>query len=375
MCGIVGYVGTRKVVPILLAGLKRLEYRGYDSAGIVYNHEGALVRHRAQGKLGHLEEVVDDYIGANSSIGLGHTRWATHGAPTEANAHPHCDCSGELVVVHNGIIENYSTLKNTLLAKGHVFQSDTDTEVLAHLIEEQLQSDLVAAVRAALAQVEGSYAMAVLWVKEPQTLVAARNQSPLVLGLDGEASYLASDIPALLPDTREVIFLDDGELAVLGKGSCQIVRLDNGEEIEKEHTTIDWTIAMAEKGGYRHYMLKEIFEQPLAIRNTISGRIIPDTGIVQLPDLGIADQVLMGIRRIVLVACGTSWHAALVAKYWLEKWANISVEVDIASEFRYRHLLLDEQVLTVVISQSGETADTLAGMRQAASLGSPVLAI
>lgn len=375
MCGIVGYVGTRKVVPILLAGLKRLEYRGYDSAGIVYNHEGALVRHRAQGKLGQLEKVVDDYIGADSSIGLGHTRWATHGAPTEANAHPHCDCSGELVVVHNGIIENYNALKNTLLAKGHVFQSDTDTEVLAHLIEEQLQGDLVAAVRAALALVEGSYAMAVLWDKEPQTLVAARNQSPLVLGLDTEASYLASDIPALLPYTREVIFLDDGELAVLGKGSYQIVRLDDGEEVEKERTIIDWTIAMAEKGGYRHYMLKEIFEQPLAIRNTISGRIIPDTGMVQLPDLGIADQVLMGIRRIVLVACGTSWHAALVAKYWLEKWTNISVEVDIASEFRYRHLLLDEQVLTVVISQSGETADTLAGMRQAANLGSPVLTI
>lgn len=375
MCGIVGYVGTRKVVPVLLAGLRRLEYRGYDSAGIVYHHEQKLVRHRAKGKLSQLEAVLDEYIGVDSTAGLGHTRWATHGAPTEQNAHPHSDCSGELVVVHNGIIENYSSLKQELIARGHVFQSETDTEVLAHLIEEHLQDDLVLAVRAALARVEGSYALAVLWAKEPEMLVAARHQSPLVLGVDADASYLASDIPALLPYTSEVIFLDDGDLAILQKGACKVLRLADGEAIEKKITSIDWTASMAEKGGYRHYMLKEIFEQPLAIRNTISGRIIPDTGVVQLPGLGISNEVLKGLRRIVLVACGTSWHAALVAKYWLEKLVGIPVEVDIASEFRYRRLLLDEQVLTVVISQSGETADTLEGMRQAARLGSPVLTI
>ena len=375
MCGIVGYVGTRKVVPVLLAGLRRLEYRGYDSAGIVYHHEQKLVRHRAKGKLSQLEAVLDEYIGVDSTAGLGHTRWATHGAPTEQNAHPHSDCSGELVVVHNGIIENYSSLKQELIARGHVFQSETDTEVLAHLIEEHLQDDLALAVRTALARVEGSYALAVLWAKEPEMLVAARHQSPLVLGVDADASYLASDIPALLPYTSEVIFLDDGDLAILQKGACKLLRLADGEAIEKKITSIDWTASMAEKGGYRHYMLKEIFEQPLAIRNTISGRIIPDTGVVQLPGLGISNEVLKGLRRIVLVACGTSWHAALVAKYWLEKLVGIPVEVDIASEFRYRRLLLDEQVLTVVISQSGETADTLEGMRQAARLGSPVLTI
>lgn len=375
MCGIVGYVGHRKVVPVLLAGLRRLEYRGYDSAGIVYSQGNHLVRHRASGKLERLEAALDEVIGVDSGTGLGHTRWATHGVPTETNAHPHSDCSGELVVVHNGIIENYSHLKHDLLARGHVFASETDTEVLAHLIEEYLRDDLVAAVRAALAQVEGSYALAVLWAREPEMLVAARNRSPLVLGIDGEGSYLASDIPALLPYTREILFLDDGELAVLRREQYTLQRLADGAVIEKKSTRIDWTLTMAEKGGYRHYMLKEIFEQPLAIRNTISTRIVPDTGTIQLPGLGISDAVLGGLRRIVLVACGTSWHAALVAKYWLEKWACLPVEVDIASEFRYRRLLLDEGVLTVVISQSGETADTLEGMRQAARLGSPVLAI
>lgn len=375
MCGIVGYVGTRKVVPVLLAGLRRLEYRGYDSAGIVYNHQNRLVRHRASGKLSELEAVLDDHIGVESSIGLGHTRWATHGAPTELNAHPHSDCTGDLVVVHNGIIENYSSLREALKQKGHTFCSETDTEVLAHLIEEHLTDDLAAATRAALAQVEGSYALAVLWAKDPETIMAARRQSPLVLGTDAEACYLASDIPALLPYTREVVFLDDGELAVLGKGRYSIRQLADGSEVHKESTTIDWTATMAEKGGHRHFMLKEIYDQPIAIRSTINGRIMPETGRILLPGLGISDEVLTGIKRIVLVACGTSWHAALVAKYWLEKWTAIPVEVDIASEFRYRHLLLHEQVLTLVISQSGETADTLAGMRRAAQFGSPVLAI
>ena len=375
MCGIVGYVGTRRVVPILLEGLRRLEYRGYDSAGLVYHFENRLVRYRAKGKLANLEKVVDEHIGVASSTGIGHTRWATHGAPTEENAHPHTDCTGELVVVHNGIIENYSALKNELTAKGHVFTSETDTEVLAHLIEDCLQGDLVAAVREALARVEGSYAIGVLWAKEPELLVAARNHSPLVMGVSSDACYIASDIPALLPYTREVIFLDDREMAVLRKGTYTILQVDDGTELEKPVTVIDWNASMAEKAGYRHFMLKEIFEQPQAILNTVSGRIIPDTGIVDLPEIGLDQAALSAIDRIALVACGTSWHAALVAKYWIEKWVGIPVEVDIASEFRYRRLLVNDRVLTIAISQSGETADTLAGIRKAAQLGSKVLII
>lgn len=375
MCGIVGYVGNRRVVPILLEGLRRLEYRGYDSAGLVYHLNGRLVRYRAKGKLANLEAAVDEYIGVASSTGLGHTRWATHGAPTEDNAHPHTDCTGDLVVVHNGILENYSALKAELQAKGHIFTSETDTEVLAHLIEESLEGDLVAAVRQALSRVEGSYAIGVLWAGAPELLVAARNQSPLVMGVSDDACFIASDIPALLPYTREVIFLDDREMVVLGKGTYSIVQVDDGSELDKPITTIDWNAAMAEKSGYRHFMLKEIFEQPQAILNTISGRIIADTGVVDLPEIGLDQTALNAIERIALVACGTSWHAALVAKYWIEKWAGIPVEVDIASEFRYRHLLVNERVLTIAISQSGETADTLAGIRRAAQLGSKVLTI
>ncbi len=375
MCGIVGYVGTRRVVPILLEGLRRLEYRGYDSAGLVYIYNNRLVRYRAKGKLVNLERVVDEHIGVASSTGLGHTRWATHGAPTENNAHPHTDCTGELVVVHNGIIENYSSLKNELTAKGHVFTSETDTEVLAHLIEECLQGDLVAAVRAALARVEGSYAIGVLWAKEPELLVAARNHSPLVMGVSSDACFIASDIPALLPYTREVIFLDDREMVVLRKGTYTILQVEDGTELEKPITVIDWNASMAEKAGYRHFMLKEIFEQPQALLNTISGRIVPDTGVVDLPEIGLNHKAINTIERIALVACGTSWHAALVAKYWIEKWVGIPVEVDIASEFRYRRLLVHDRVLTIAISQSGETADTLAGIRKAAQLGSKVVTI
>ncbi len=375
MCGIVGYVGTRRVIPILLEGLRRLEYRGYDSAGLVYHDQGRLVRFRAKGKLANLEAVVDEYIGVASSTGIGHTRWATHGAPTESNAHPHTDCTGDLVVVHNGIIENYSALKSELTAKGHVFTSETDTEVLAHLIEEYLQNDLVAAVRQALAKVEGSYAIAVLWAREPELLVAARNHSPLVMGVLPDACFIASDIPALLPYTKEVIFLDDREMAILGKGVYTILQVDDGSVLEKPVTTIDWSASMAEKGGYRHFMLKEIFEQPQAILNTVSGRIIPDTGVVELPEIGLDQAAINQIERIVLVACGTSWHAALVAKYWIEKWVGIPVEVDIASEFRYRRLLMHDRVLTIAISQSGETADTLAGIRRAKELGAKVLTI
>jgi len=376
MCGIVGYVGKRRVVPILLEGLKRLEYRGYDSAGIVYLEDGELVKHRSEGKLVNLEEKMERIPDVESTIGLGHTRWATHGAPSERNAHPHSDCTGKLVLVHNGIIENYHTLRDGLMARGHTFSSETDTEVLAHLVEEHLDGDLVAAVRKALAQVEGSFALGVMWAGQPDTLVAARNQSPLVLGIrEAGGCLMASDIPALLPYTDQVVFLEDQELAVLRLGSWEVQNIESGSVVTKEIQTIHWNAAMAEKAGYKHFMLKEIYEQPQAILNTFRGRLDPETGAVELPEMGLAPERLAAVERIALVACGTSWHAALVAKYWLEKWVGVPVEVDIASEFRYRRLLLNERVLVIPISQSGETADTLAGLRRAKAMGATVVTI
>jgi glucosamine--fructose-6-phosphate aminotransferase (isomerizing) len=376
MCGIVGYCGPRRVVPVVLEGLRRLEYRGYDSAGIVYLHEGKLVKHRSEGKLSRLEAIIGDAIIAPANIGLGHTRWATHGAPTTNNAHPHSDCTGNLVVVHNGIIENYHSLREELKQKGHVFTSETDTEVLAHLIEDNLEDDLVVAVKKAISLVEGSYAIGVLWTGMPDTLVAVRNQSPLVLGIsEQDGTFLASDVPALLPYTNKVIFMDDMELAILTADSHQIFSLISGKPLQKEIKVINWNAAMAEKAGYRHFMLKEIFEQPQAITNTVSGRINLETGVVDLSEINLSQADVDNIDRIFLVACGTSWHAALVAKYWIEKYAHISVEVDIASEFRYRHLLLNERVLTISISQSGETADTLAGIRRAKQLGAKIITI
>ena len=376
MCGIVGYIGSRKVVPILLEGLKRLEYRGYDSAGLVYLQDGRLTKHRAQGKLTNLGKIVEEVLGVESHVGLGHTRWATHGAPTTANAHPHGDCNDDLVVVHNGIIENYQTLRTELQKKGHIFRSETDTEVLAHLIEEYLDHDLVHAVRKALKRVKGSFAVGILWKGQPDIMVAARNHSPLVLGINNsDGTLLASDVPALLPYTREVVFLEDNEIAVLASDKWEVRGLDHGRRIQKEVHTITWNAGMAEKAGFKHFMLKEIFEQPQALINTLRGRIEPQSGRIELPELQKLAKELKNIERIALVACGTSWHAALVAKYWLEEWVGIPVEVDIASEFRYRKLLLHKKVLTLSISQSGETADTLAGIRLASQLGSRVITI
>lgn len=384
MCGIVGYVGNKKVVPILLEGLRRLEYRGYDSAGIVFIPQPAddakgtepLQKFRCQGKLSNLEDMLEDVREVKSHIGIGHTRWATHGAPSELNAHPHTDCSGKIVVVHNGIIENYRSLREELQKKGHTFSSETDTEVLAHLIEEHMSGDLVKAVKQALHLVEGSFALGVLWSEQPDMLVAARHQSPLVLGIqEGAGCILASDIPALLPYTNQVVFLDDQELAVLKADGFQVQNLRSGKSVTKEVHTVEWNAAMAEKAGYRHFMLKEIFEQPQAILNTFRGRLDPETGKVSLSEIGLDADELANISRISLVACGTSWHAALIGKYWLEKWTGIPVEVDIASEFRYRHLLLDKNVLVIPISQSGETADTLAGLRLAKKMGARVITI
>ncbi|OEU54659.1 MAG: glutamine--fructose-6-phosphate aminotransferase [Desulfobulbaceae bacterium S3730MH12] len=375
MCGIVGYCGPRRVVPVVLEGLRRLEYRGYDSAGIVYLEDGKLIKHRSEGKLSNLEAIIDSALIAPSHIGLGHTRWATHGAPTTENAHPHSDCTGDLVVIHNGIIENYHSLREELKAKGHKFSSETDTEVLAHLIEEYLTDDLVSAVKEAVSRVEGSYAIGVLWAGMPDTIIAVRNQSPLVLGVSkDQGTFLASDIPALLPYTNEVVFLDDMELAILKADSYEVYSLF-GTLVEKEIQIINWNAGMAEKAGFKHFMLKEIFEQPQAITNTVSGRINPESGLVELPEVNLDSEEIDNIDRIFLVACGTSWHAALVAKYWIEKYAGIPVEVDIASEFRYRHLIINDRVLTISISQSGETADTLAGIRLAKKLGSKIITI
>ncbi len=375
MCGIVGYVGHRRVIPILMEGLKRLEYRGYDSAGVAWLQDGDLILKRSQGKLDELDRLLDGVRDARSSIGLGHTRWATHGEPSEANAHPHTDCTGDIVVVHNGIIENYYSLREKLKAEGHRFKSETDTEVLAHLVEKHLQTDLTQAVRKAIEEVEGAYAMAVLWKGNGEQIVAARKQSPLVLGvLEGE-SFLASDIPALLPYTRDLIFLEDGEMAVLSTQGIDIKNMETFEPVSREPKAISWDASMAEKSGYKHFMLKEIYEQPQAILNTFRGRAVPETGEIDLSEIHIPDEDIQKLSRIVLLACGTSWHAGLVAKYWIEKWARIPVEVDLASEFRYRHLLLDPAVLTVPISQSGETADTLAGLRMAKGLNSPVVSI
>ena len=387
MCGIVGYCGPRRVAPLVLAGLRRLEYRGYDSAGIVYpGPDGTLVKYRARGKLSQLEAIIGDAMLSPATIGLGHTRWATHGAPTTENAHPHSDCTGDLVVVHNGIIENYNSLRLELQIRGHKFASETDTEVLAHLIEENLTEDLSvagtaqtglpAAVRAALARVEGSYALGVMSVKVPDMLVVARNHSPLVLGVcDDGGMFVASDVPAFLEYTNQVIFLDDLEMAVLKNGDCRVTSLVDGTALAKKIESISWNAAMAEKAGYKHFMLKEIYEQPQAITNTLRGRVDVETGDITIPEIALDDNALQKIERIALVACGTSWHAAMVAKYWLERYAQVPTEVDIASEFRYRHLLLNERVLTVAISQSGETADTLAGIRRAKDMGANVVAI
>ncbi|MBE9519887.1 MAG: glutamine--fructose-6-phosphate transaminase (isomerizing) [Proteobacteria bacterium] len=376
MCGIVGYIGSRRVVPIILEGLKRLEYRGYDSAGLVYLQNNKLVKYRSQGKLANLEKSVEDVLGVESHVGLGHTRWATHGAPTTENAHPHGDCHDNLVVVHNGIIENYHSLRQELQKRGHIFLSETDTEVLAHLIEEYLDKDLVQAVRKALRRIKGSYAIGVLWQGQPDIIVAARNHSPLVIGVqNGEGTLLASDVPALLPYTRQVVYLEDKEIAVLKADQWEVRNLGSGRKVKKQVTTINWNAGMAEKTGYKHFMLKEIYEQPQALVNTMRGRLDPQTGRIDLPEINLTDKDIKQLQRISLVACGTSWHAALVAKYWLEEWVGIPVEVDIGSEFRYRKLLLNDKVLTLSISQSGETADTLAGIRLAKELGSKVITI
>ncbi len=373
MCGIVGYIGPQQATPIVLDGLRRLEYRGYDSAGIATIHDGKIAIRRAEGKLLKLEAVLQEKP-LPGQPGIGHTRWATHGRPSETNAHPHY--AGGIVVVHNGIIENYLALKERLVTLGHHFSSETDTEIIAHLVEQHFKEchDLETAARKALAEVRGAYAVAILCEQEPDRLIAAKMGSPLVVGQGQNEFFVASDIPAMLSHTREMIFLDDGEMVVFTPDHMQVTTLA-GDPVAKTSKTITWSPVMAEKGGYKHFMLKEIYEQPRAIADTIAGRISEDHAEVFLEDLMLDDKLLKDLERLYIVACGTSWHAGLVGKFLIEKHARVPVEIDIASEFRYRNPLVNEKTLTLVISQSGETADTLAALREAHGKGGKVLAI
>ncbi len=373
MCGIVGYIGSQQASQIIIDGLRRLEYRGYDSAGICTFDGGAVQIHRAEGKLINLENILRE-TPATGTRGIGHTRWATHGRPSEINAHPHR--AGNIVVVHNGIIENYLKLKARLQSAGHTFSSETDTEIIAHLVEEHFRAcnDFEAAVRLALAEVEGAYAVAILCSDEPDTLIAAKLGSPLVVGQGVGEYFVASDIPAMLSHTREMIFLEDGEMVVFTEQEMRFTDL-SGVSLAKQSKTITWSPLMAEKGGYKHFMLKEIYEQPRAIADTIAGRLQSEEGDIYLEDLGLDDPQLQKLEKIFIIACGTSWHAGLVAKFYLEKLARIPVEIDIASEFRYRDPIVDDSCLTILISQSGETADTLAGLREAKGKGSKTLCV
>ena len=375
MCGIVGYVGRKKVVPLILEGLKRLEYRGYDSAGIaVVNQNGKMEIRRASGKLRNLEETIR-LNPIDGEYGIGHTRWATHGRPTEENAHPHRDCKGELVVVHNGIIENYLDLKRKLVAEGHKFVTETDTEVVAHLVEKYLDGKpLEDAVRTAVKQLSGVYALAVISTRDPNKIVAARWGPPAVIGLGQDEYFVASDIPAILYHTRDVFFMADGDLAVITPQGVRLLDFE-GRAIQRAVQHVTWDPIMAEKGGFKHFMQKEIFEQPRAVRDTLLGRMSLETGRVFLDEMDITEQEFREFTNVKIVACGTSWHAALAGKFMIERFAQLPVEVDYGSEFRYRNPIVDSRSLVILISQSGETADTLAAQREAKQKGAKTLAI
>ena len=371
MCGIVGYIGKQAAIPILVNGLKKLEYRGYDSAGVAVLDQGKIVVSKSVGKLVALEEELGENF-SQSCIGIGHTRWATHGRPSFVNAHPHSDCQQDFTVVHNGIIENYLDLKDQLIEKGHQFVSETDTEVLAHLVEDFYTGDLEEAVRKVLETVHGSYAMVVLSLKDPDKLVAARKDSPMVVGIGDGEFFVASDITAILTYTRKVYILDDGEMVVVTKDGVKITDFQ-GNPRTKEVFDVKWDAVAAEKGGYEHFMLKEIHEQPKALRDTMLGRL--KDGTVVLEEVDLTPEQLAKINKVYIVACGTAWHAGLVGKTLIERWAHLPVEMDIASEFRYRGPIIDDHTLVIVISQSGETADTLAALREAKSRGARVVAV
>ncbi len=381
MCGIVGYVGKKSVVPIIIEGLRRLEYRGYDSAGIAVagNGEGLQIR-RAEGKLQNLEEVIRNRP-IQGTYGIGHTRWATHGRPTEENAHPHRDCSGKIVVVHNGIVENYLSLKKKLVEEGHKFTTETDTEIIAHLIEKYSGNSgngrrpaLEEAVRRAVKDLTGVFALAVISTDEPNKIVAARNGPPAVIGLGNDEYFVASDVPAILYHTRDIFFLADGDMAVVTADGVQLSDFD-GKPIRRQVQHVTWDPIMAEKGGFKHFMLKEIYEQPRAVRDTTLGRVSQDTGHIFLEEMEISESEFRAASKINIIACGTSWHAGQAGKFMIETLARVPVEVDYASEWRYRNPIVDPDTITLVISQSGETADTLAAQREAKARGSKTLAI
>ncbi|MGO4373035.1 glutamine--fructose-6-phosphate transaminase (isomerizing) [Paenibacillus sp. 2TAB19] len=373
MCGIVGYIGKRDSQDILIEGLKKLEYRGYDSAGIAVFTKNGLEITKSKGRLANLEDKLkgDPLEG---SVGIGHTRWATHGKPSDVNSHPHTDNSAKFSVVHNGIIENYLDLKDELAAKGHVFVSETDTEIISHLIAEEYDGNIVEAVQRAVKRMRGAYALGVLTEYEPERLVAVRFASPLVIGIGEGENFIGSDIPAILEHTRNVYILDDGEMAVLTRNGVELMTTE-GETISKEIFHVDWDLVTAEKAGFDHFMLKEIYEQPKAYRDTMLGRIADDNKSVYLKELTMTDEYIKSIRKVHIVACGTAYHAGLVGKTVIESLARIPVENDVASEYRYRSPIITPDTLVVVVSQSGETADTLAALREAKRNGARVLAI
>jgi glutamine---fructose-6-phosphate transaminase (isomerizing) len=374
MCGIVGYIGPKKAVPIILDGLRRLEYRGYDSAGIaVLDENGCLTVRRASGKLRNLEDALK-LSPIDGAYGIGHTRWATHGRPTEENAHPHRDCHGDIVVVHNGIVENYLKLKQELTEEGHRFVTETDTEIIAHLVEKYYDGNLENAVRDAVRKLTGVFALSVISRKDPNKIVAARSGPPVVVGLGDGEYFVASDVPALLSYTRDMFFLADGDVAVLTRDGVHLTDF-NGRAVKRQVSHILWDPIMAEKGGYKHFMLKEIFEQPRAVRDTTLGRVGQESGRIFLDEMDITAKEFKAFSSVRIIACGTSWHAALAGKFMIERLARIPVEVDYGSEFRYRDPIVRPDSLTIVISQSGETADTLAAQREAKLKGSKTLAI
>ena len=374
MCGIIGYIGTKPVVPVLLDGLRRMEYRGYDSAGVALVGEHGIELRRSAGKLSNLEHTIENEP-VDGLYGVGHTRWATHGRPTEENAHPHRDCTGRIVVVHNGIIENYLELKAELQRQGHEFKTETDTEIVAHLVEREMKTDgLENAVRRALTQMRGMFALVLVSAEDPEKIVAVRNGPPIVVGLGKDEFFVASDIPAILSHTRDVVFLGDEEMAVITRSGVEFTDY-NGRAVSKTTQRVMWDPIAAEKGGHKHFMLKEIYEQPSSARDTILGRVSLDRGRIFLEDLNIPDETFRTLQKVTIIACGTSWHSGLVGKYLIEALSQVPVEVDYGSEYRYRNPIVSDNELAIVITQSGETADTLAALREAKRKGASSVAV
>jgi glutamine---fructose-6-phosphate transaminase (isomerizing) len=374
MCGIIGYIGSKPVVPVLLDGLRKMEYRGYDSAGVALVSPEGIALRRSAGKLANLETAIKSEP-VDGLYGVGHTRWATHGRPTEENAHPHRDCTGRVVVVHNGIIENYLELKRELQDQGHAFTTETDTEIVAHLVEREMADDgLENAVRRALLHMRGMFAIVLVSVDDPEKIVAARNGPPIVVGLGDNEFFVASDIPAILSHTRDVVFLADGEMAIITRSGVEFTDYQ-GRAVSKTTQRVLWDPIAAEKGGHKHFMLKEIYEQPTAARDTILGRVSLDRGQIYLEELNISPDTFRTVEKVTIVACGTSWHAGLVGKYLIEALAQVPVEVDYGSEYRYRNPIVGKNTLAIVITQSGETADTLAALREARRKGASSIAI